>query len=702
MKHPIFSFYLLVFSYISISAQVNIHIESPASETLPTPVITYSFENEPLADDSGAYPATLAGAAEIKTMDDGNRVFFSGAPGNPGYLDLSTAMGKTVLADLNGDFSISIDLMNGEPNTLSNYCWAYSFSNSTTRYIGLINAAGNGNWYYEIKNTATENVKSGSGLSVNQWHNLTYTQQGTTGKIYLDGFLRATTTVNAHPADIAASLTTAALAKSPFTADAYMQNTYFDNFQLFDQALTAEQVQALYETMQSLSNAEPQQPIVEDDNEAVAADLDEICLDEVCYFMETIPLPASGRNGSVITWTSSNPEYITDGGQVLQIPAHNAGNLSVTLTALAQRGTATQTRDFPVCIHEDEGYSAYLFAYFTGNSQAQEQLRFAISYDGYNYVPLNNGERVVNLDGIARWNAIRDPHILRGHAGDNHFYIVATDMKSSAGWSSNDGIVMLKSTDLINWSAVAVDFPTIFPNLYTRESLTRVWAPQTIYDESAGKYMVYYSLEYTGRVLTIFYSYANDDFTTLTTEPQILVDYGESIIDADIVKWRNTYQMVLAGIWKVSAPALSGPWSPLDTSNKLQKTTNAAEGPALFKLNNSNDWILMYDVYGNGYYQFCKTSDMNTFTLVAQTATSGNFTPRHGTVIGITQEEADRLLQHWEPTGIEKVLLQNQWDDNAPVFDILGRYAGKAGDISKLTRGIYITNNQKIRVTNKH
>jgi alpha-L-arabinofuranosidase len=238
----------------------NITIENPASETPPTPVVKYSFENDPLADDLGVYPATLTGTAEVKTMSDGNRVFFSGNPGNAGYLDLSVTMGKTVLAGLNSDFSISIDLMNSEPNTLSNYCWAYSFSNSTTRYIGLINTAGNGNWYYEIKNTATENVKSGSGLSVNQWHNLIYTQQDATGNIYLDGFLLATTAVNAHPADIAASLTTAALAKSPFTADAYMQNTYFDNFQLFNQALTAGQVQALYEITRSLSNTEPQQP----------------------------------------------------------------------------------------------------------------------------------------------------------------------------------------------------------------------------------------------------------------------------------------------------------------------------------------------------------------------------------------------------------------------------------------------------------
>jgi alpha-L-arabinofuranosidase len=249
------------FSANILKIQLNdINIEQPASETLPAPVIKYSFENEPAADDSGVYPATLNGAAAIKTMSDGNRVFFSGAPGDPGYPDLGTAMGKTVLAGLNNDFSISIDLMNGEPNTLSNYCWAYSFSNRTAQYIGLINAAGNGNRYYEIKNTAAENVKSKSGLSVNRWHNLTYTQQGATGKIYLDGSLLATATVNARPIDMAASITVAAIAKSPFTADAYMQNTYFDNFQIFNQALTAGQAQALYETAQSLSNSEPQQP----------------------------------------------------------------------------------------------------------------------------------------------------------------------------------------------------------------------------------------------------------------------------------------------------------------------------------------------------------------------------------------------------------------------------------------------------------
>jgi arabinoxylan arabinofuranohydrolase len=314
-----------------------------------------------------------------------------------------------------------------------------------------------------------------------------------------------------------------------------------------------------------------------------------------------------------------------------------SGNGASMLSNQGERNSLSIKSDKPK-------YEAYLFTYFTGNRPEEEQLRFAISIDGFKYYPLNNGKPVINLDSIARWKCIRDPHILRAEDG-KIFYIVATDMKSSAGWSSNDGLVMLKSNDLVNWDAVGIDFPTVFPNLFTRESLTRVWAPQTIYDNEAGKFMVYYSLEYKGQQLTIFYSYANDDFTALS-EPKKLVDYGQSIIDADIVKHNGTYHMVLAGIWKVTAPKLKGPWSELD-KRKLQQTTKDAEGPALFKLNNSDDWILMYDCFRDGYYQFCKSSDLENFELVAQTETKGNFTPRHGTVIGITLEEAIRLNRKW-------------------------------------------------------
>ena len=38
---------------------------------------------------------------------------------------------------------------------------------------------------------------------------------------------------------------------------------------------------------------------------------------------------------------------------------------------------------------------AYLFTYFTGNAPEKEQICYAISEDGWNYTPLNNGEPII-------------------------------------------------------------------------------------------------------------------------------------------------------------------------------------------------------------------------------------------------------------------------------------------------------------------
>ena len=140
---------------------------------------------------------------------------------------------------------------------------------------------------------------------------------------------------------------------------------------------------------------------------------------------------------------------------------------------------------------QTEEMVSYLFTYFTGNAPEEEQICYALSDDGYNFTPLNDGMPVIKSDSIAFTGCVRDPHILRGEDGKT-FYMVVTDMKSSLGWSSNRGMVLMKSTDLINWTHSAVNFPTKYPKKW--RNVIRVWAPETIYDKDAGKYMVFYSL----------------------------------------------------------------------------------------------------------------------------------------------------------------------------------------------------------------
>ncbi len=293
-------------------------------------------------------------------------------------------------------------------------------------------------------------------------------------------------------------------------------------------------------------------------------------------------------------------------------------------------------------------YTSYLFAYFNGNAQWQEQICFALSDDGFNYTPLNDGQPIINSADIANKKAVRDPHILRGE--DGCFYMVVTDMKSSDGWSSNDGLVLLRSTNLIDWTHAAIDFPTAWPDRFDRNRLTQVWAPQTIYDPEAKKYMVYYSIGEEGEHYKIYYSYANEDFTTLS-KPELLYDHGANTIDADIVWHDGKYHMFFKteqngnGIQKATATNLHGPWT---AGNKyLQQTTVAVEGSCTFKLIDSDEWVLMYDCYNNGYYEYCTSSNLESFTYKCRSQNTSIFTPRHGTTVPITEAEKQRLLQQW-------------------------------------------------------
>lgn len=154
-----------------------------------------------------------------------------------------------------------------------------------------------------------------------------------------------------------------------------------------------------------------------------------------------------------------------------------------------------------------------------------------------------------------------------------------------------------------------------------------MWAPETIYDPVAQKYMIYFSIltnDGTVPYDKVFYAYANEDFTDLEGTPTYLYDRGSATIDMNIV-WNENDSLYHAvyknegsgGICRVTATILTAPegqegsqWST--PSGTLQQTTEAVEGAGIFRLINSDDWILMYDCYMNGHYQFCSSPDLYT------------------------------------------------------------------------------------------
>ncbi len=286
----------------------------------------------------------------------------------------------------------------------------------------------------------------------------------------------------------------------------------------------------------------------------------------------------------------------------------------------------------------------YLFCHFVGNAPEQERIHFAISEDGYNFKPLNNNEPVIIQTKGKQ--CVRDPYIMKGQ--DGNYYIIGTDMKCEEGWTSNHALVTWKSADLVNWTDETIidirDFGGEFANT------TRAWAPQAIWDASKGSYMVYWAnstLE--NDIAAMYYAYTND-FKTMT-EPQLLYERkGIQTIDGDITYNEETGYYYLyfkhdedQTIAYVKSKSLNGPYEDKPVVVSLSK--HGVEGSSMYKLGGTDSWIMLMDEYGKENFFMQMTKDMENFRPVNPKNYSFNgVRPRHGSVVAISDEDYDRLI----------------------------------------------------------
>ena len=375
-----------------------------------------------------------------------------------------------------------------------------------------------------------------------------------------------------------------------------------------------------------------------------------------------LPLDSMGKNGSIVTWTSNNIQYISHQGKLLQRSPRNADQIKVTMTATLKLGSAKSRKSFTVNVaYQDHEFKGYLFAYFEGSGprNMDEQLRVGVSADAINWFALNKNQPIVDSEQISATGGIRDPHLLRSE-DEKSFYLVATDMNTAKnGWGHNPGIVMLKSADLLSWKHAVIDLEKLYPAKF--KNVQWVWAPQTIYDPAVDRYLVYFTVKLKDDAKLDFYAaYANSDFSGFESEPTLMFSPKYGAIDGDIIYRAGTYHFfykgntkdengkeVNNGIQQAFGKTLQGPWTEdFKYLDVYAGTKTNVEGSSLFKLNNSADYILMYDLYSNKRYEFQRTKDLYNFTQTPESFTK-DFFPRHGSVIGITLEEAERLHKKW-------------------------------------------------------
>ena len=346
----------------------------------------------------------------------------------------------------------------------------------------------------------------------------------------------------------------------------------------------------------------------------------------------------------------------------------------ITLSATAKPKRALTEKDM----------GAYLFTYF---SDPTHGLFMAISYDGYTFTAVNNAEPIISGDSIAEQHGIRDPHIYR--APNGKFYIAMTDLHifgkqkgirttqwerpEAYGWGNNRGLVLMASDDLIHWTHHVARIDKLFPKTFGE--IGCAWAPQTIWDPEVGKPMVYFTIrQQAGGRTKLYYSYADEAFTTLETEPQLLFEYPDTtiqVLDADICpmpdgRYFMTYvsQENPGGIKYM----ISDKINHFDDYHAEQIDTerSGCEAPNVWKRIGENKWVIMYDIYSvqPNNFGFVETSDFKTFTPLGRFGEGKmkmtNFvSPKHGSVIHITKAEAKRLEQYWNEQQQKKQAIRS-------------------------------------------
>src|SRR5689334_2888647 len=137
-------------------------------------------------------------------------------------------------------------------------------------------------------------------------------------------------------------------------------------------------------------------------------------------------------------------------------------------------------------------FTGYLMAHFTGESATGEQIYLAHSTNGLNWTDLNNGQPV--LLSTVGTRGVRDPALVRSHAGDR-YWIVATDLRIASGTSWSDAanrgstsLVVWESADLVNWSA-----PRLINVAGGISGAGNAWAPEAIFNPATGDYVIYWA-----------------------------------------------------------------------------------------------------------------------------------------------------------------------------------------------------------------
>lgn len=336
---------------------------------------------------------------------------------------------------------------------------------------------------------------------------------------------------------------------------------------------------------------------------------------------------------------------------------------------------------------KEKKMAGYVMVY---HKDVDHGLHMAYSWDGYTWTALNDDQPVMAGDTIAEQKGIRDPFIFRSPDGgvcvamtDLHVFGQRDGYRTTQwerdgrkyDWGNNRGLVLLKSSDLIQWTRTNLDFtkltcPTGMPDVdgapLSWEDVGCVWAPEMVVDDRSGRILMHFTTRFLRSRNFIYYVYMNDDFTAMTSEPKLLFgsekdengNFRFNMIDSDIVKVGDTYHLFATqhGLpVHATSDCVTGPY--VQDASFSDGESQRHEAPNVWKRIGEEKWIMMFDNYSRNPHNFgfLETTDFKTFTPIGyfdepeSPMKRTNFAEqKHGAVVQVTKAELKALIAHWK------------------------------------------------------
>ena len=333
---------------------------TPESIKLDNGIIKVTDESE------SGFVATVMNDAHIRTIGKTDQYNVLDLGNGTGYLDMGTEIGKAIYSLNNytmcGFFRIAGDY--AYLNSDGNFYWTFSNTadakNDPTGYIiGSLKETSQSvaTGRYDNGNQA---VSAGKNAAKGTWHHFAYVQDNNTGTLYVDG-LQVATGSNSNLPSLALPRTGRTgtlynwLGRSNYTSDCYLRKTMLYDFELWKDAMTADDLENQFkipETLDLLNNA------VNEDSSYVLPELktemNALTLDNLSSVTSNLTLPVKGSIDPTIAiaWKSSVPSIISTTGNVTRPDMYPA---RVTLTATLFKSGQSVTKSFDAIVKENEG-----------------------------------------------------------------------------------------------------------------------------------------------------------------------------------------------------------------------------------------------------------------------------------------------------------------------------------------------------------